>query len=103
MRWAINWLEPIPQSGEPARAHLCGKLAHGFLRNLAAFTTCHGGAGFGKGGSELNTSPLTLFPQRKCFFNRFFLAPQTPRLYGVAGECSLIGCKLDFHCFGSWL
>jgi hypothetical protein len=91
------------QASPPARSYFGGKLPHGFLSNLTAFTACHGGTGFGKGGSELNTSPFAFFPQRKCFFNRFFLAPQTPRLYGVAGECSLIGCKLDFHRFGSSL
>jgi hypothetical protein len=90
------------QASLAALSNFGGKLPHGFLRNLTAFASCHGGAGFAKGGSELNTSPFAFLPQRKGFFNRFFLAVQAPHLHGVTRECSLIGGKFDFHGLSSF-
>jgi hypothetical protein len=89
------------QACPSALSYFGGKLPHGFLRDRAAFAARQGSTSFIDRGAKPHTPALAFFPQSKGLFDRVFLAAQPSRFHGLAGECSLIGCKLDFHCFGS--
>jgi hypothetical protein len=46
---------------------------------------------------DFESSPLALFPQRKCFLYGIFLAVKPPALDGLANKRFLIGGQLNFH------
>jgi hypothetical protein len=60
--------------------HIFGERFHRFLSDLAAFTPCQRSIGFVHHCVDFEASALTLFPQGKSFFDRFFLASE-PALF----------------------
>src|SRR5262249_2963315 len=78
-----------------------GQFPHGLPSNRAAFTTGYGSVRLIDRRQDFLSSPLTLFPQRKCLLHRIFLARKPPAFNRIAGKGFLIRSELHFHTFSA--
>jgi hypothetical protein len=85
------------KAGTSAPLHLIGKLAHGFLRDEAPFSTSKRGFRLIDGGEDFRTGALAFLPERKGFLHCVFLAPEPSALDGLTNKRFLVGCELHFH------
>jgi hypothetical protein len=87
--------KPVP----PALLHFCGKIAHGLLRDDAAFTPGKGGFRLINGSKNSRAGALAFFPQGKGFLDRIFLALKPSALNSLSDERLLVWCEPYFHSF----
>jgi hypothetical protein len=87
--------KPVPS----ALLHFCGKVAHGLLRDDAAFTPGKGGFRLIDGNENFHAGALAFFPQGKGFLHRIFLAVKPSALNSLADKRLLVWCELHFHHF----
>ena len=80
-----------------ALLHFLGQLAHGGLRDAAAFAARNGCFGFIDGGKDFGAGAFALRPQAKGFLYRIFFAVQASAFDGMADKCFLIGGETYFH------
>jgi len=95
---------PLPVRGllcsEPAPStlfHFFGKVAHGLLRDDAAFTSGKGCVGRIGCDKNFRSGALAFFPQGKGFLHRIFFAVEPSALNCLSDECLLVRCELQFH------
>ena len=87
--------KPVPS----ALLHFSGKVAHGLLRDEAAFTSGKGGFRLIDGNENFHAGALAFFPQGKGFLYRIFLAVKPAALNSLADKGPLVRCELYFHRF----
>ena len=85
------------KTGASAPLHVFRKLAHGFLGDDAPVATGKRSFRLIDCGKRFRASALTLFPQRKGFPHRVFLAQKPSALDSLANKRFLVGSELYFH------
>jgi hypothetical protein len=87
------------KAGATAVLHFTGKLAHGLLRNNAAFASSKGSSGIIERQQKFRPLPLAFFPQSKRFLHGVLFRLQPSAFNGAASKNLLIGGKVYVHRF----
>jgi hypothetical protein len=87
--------KPIPS----ALLNFSGEIAHGLLRDDAAFASGKGRFGHIDCDENFRAGPLAFFPQGKRFLHRIFLAVKPSALNSLTDKRFLVRGELHFHSF----
>src|SRR5208337_5158045 len=85
------------ESVPSALLHFCRKVAHGLLRDDAAFASGNGDFSLIECNENFRAGALAFFPQGKGFLHRVFFAVKPSALNCLTDKRLLVRCELYFH------